>query len=284
MSLIDESTTYSLTQVITEYRAYRRQTQFRQKPRGEHGVFATMDNSGESSDGVFAATDENDNKPATLQGRTNRNTSARRCPCGSKHKWRDCYYIVESKRHSGWKPKKETEIKVRNYIAERPSFQSIISNYLSQNGSGDNSLQDSTTNPTAFTAVFPAFQVSQKPSSTYELAQSTILDSGATVHVCNDYAKFHNFKKCDSETYLLAGDQRVIIEGFGSVNIDVQNSNGQPITIALEETALVSTFHTSVASLRRFIKKGVHWNTKTECLTYRGKIFCKTPMIHNQKA
>jgi hypothetical protein len=76
----------------------------------------------------------------------------------------------------------------------------------------------------------------------------------------------------------------VRIEGFGSIDINVQvgKDTKSVRTITLQETALVSSFHTSVASLKCFIQKGVHWNTATEGLTYRGKPFCNTLVIHGQ--
>jgi hypothetical protein len=107
-----------------------------------------------------------------------------------------------------------------------------------------------------------AFQVTQGLTlSTYELARSTILDSGATIHVCNDRTRFYNLKECAEESsYLLAGDQRIQIEGFRSVDIQVQigKDTKSVRTITLQDTALVSSFHTSVASLKRFIQKGVY--------------------------
>jgi hypothetical protein len=106
-----------------------------------------------------------------------------------------------------------------------------------------------------------AFQVTQGLTLlTYELARSTILDLGAMIHVCNDRTRFYNLKECEEDNYLLAGDQRVRIEGFGSVDINVQvgKDTKSVRTITLQETALVSSFHTSVASLKRFIQKGVY--------------------------
>jgi hypothetical protein len=73
-----------------------------------------------------------------------------------------------------------------------------------------------------------------------------------------------------SRRTLFASSSVLPIEGYGTVDINVTvNTDTQPIvrTIQLKDTALVSTFHTNVASLRKFIAKGVRWGTEYERLT-----------------
>lgn len=107
---------------------------------------------------------------------------------------------------------------------------------------------------------------------------STILDSGATLHVFHDRTRFKDFRPADVEDFLFAGSSVLPIEGYGAVDINITvNTEAEPIvrTIQLQDTALVSTFYTNVASLRKFIAKGVHWDTEYERLTYdHGKTFC----------
>ena len=57
------------------------------------------------------------------------------------------------------------------------------------------------------------------------------------------------------------------IEGFRPVMITVPGPEGQ-FQIKLKDTAYVPSFHTSVASLDRFISKNVHWDTKQNRLIY----------------
>lgn len=85
-----------------------------------------------------------------------------------------------------------------------------------------------------------------------------------------DRTRFKDFRPADVEDFLFAGSSVLLIEGYGTVDINVTvNTDTQPIvrTIQLKDTALVSTFHINVASLRQFIAKGVHWDTEYERLT-----------------
>jgi Pol polyprotein, beta-barrel domain len=85
-----------------------------------------------------------------------------------------------------------------------------------------------------------------------------------------DRARFKDFRPADVEDFLFAGSSVLPIEGYGTVDINVTvNTDTQPIvgTIQLKDTALMSTFHTNVVSLRKFNAKGVHWDTEYERLT-----------------
>jgi hypothetical protein len=66
----------------------------------------------------------------------------------------------------------------------------------------------------------------------------------------------------------------------------VVQANGCPNrrVVGLEHTAYVPLFHVSVASLRLFIKKDVHWDTMNNQLTYGPDRlhFAKTPMVLSQ--
>jgi len=117
--------------------------------------------------------------------------------------------------------------------------------------------------------------------SDYILRDSFILDSGATTHVCNNRERFQDFKPATDEDVLYAGDTIISIEGFGTIEITIQGSTG-PKKISLTKAAYVPAFHTNVASLKQFIQKDVHWNTKTGHLIYRDQIFCKVPEQHGQ--
>ncbi|OAF59657.1 hypothetical protein VC83_03944 [Pseudogymnoascus destructans] len=162
---------------------------------------------------------------------------------------------MKSKRTKSWKPNRDIEAKVDAYISEKPGFQYCIQRAIDQDKANGGQPRMNQDLPVSFAT---AFQVTQGLTlSTYELARSTILDSGATIHVCNDRTRFYNLKECEDGNYLLAGDQKVRIEGFGSVDIKVQvgKDTKSVRTITLQETALVSSFHTSVASLNDSSKR-----------------------------
>lgn len=137
----------------------------------------------------------------------------------------------------------------------------------------------------AFNATESTFQVSGsiiKP--VYDLEQSWILDSGATVHVCNDRSRFIEFSsKVNLEEILWAGDTQIRIQGYGKVIIYLQSPkypNGRPLT--LKNVAFVPSLHTNVTSLHLLNIAGAHWDTELSILKLNGQHFANTPMIFNQ--
>jgi hypothetical protein len=130
-----------------------------------------------------------------------------------------------------------------------------------------------------------AFRVtSANTNQQYMLNKSFILDSGATCHVCNDKSRFTNFRLAIEDDELYAGESVIPIKGFGTVLVTVTTSESKQYTLYLHNVVLISSFHTSVASLRLFMAQGVHWDTENLQLTYaKGtRNFCQTPMIHDQ--
>jgi len=131
------------------------------------------------------------------------------------------------------------------------------------------------TNPSAFT-------VPNTDHVTYALQQSIILDSGATVHVCNDRTRFFDYRLAEDDDVLYAGDSIIPITGLGKINCTVTCSDNTKRKITLHEVVYIPSFHCSVASLRKFLKANVHWDTANARLTYEGKTFAYTPIHHGQ--
>ena len=128
--------------------------------------------------------------------------------------------------------------------------------------------------------VIPVAYITSSPTLDYKLQNRFILNSSATTYVCNDQFRFQNFQLSVHE-WLYTGNTIVPIEGFSSMEITLQGPKG-PRKAWLTKVALVSSFHTSIASLKCFIQKDVHWNTQAEELTYQGKMYCKVPQRHGQ--
>ena len=132
------------------------------------------------------------------------------------------------------------------------------------------------------------WSVSDEPQPrVLEIRDSTILDSGATIHVVNDRTRLTNFRPAKPRDILLAGTSSIQIEGFGDTEIwaPCPTKSKSVRRIRLGNCALVSRFHTNIVSLRRLNSGGVHWNTETLQLTRRidGKLhlFCETPFKFN---
>src|ERR1700722_20653173 len=55
----------------------------------------------------------------------------------------------------------------------------------------------------------------------YPLKNSAILDSGTTIHIFNEISRFTNFRTADPRDFVWAGTERVPIQGYGNVDIEV---------------------------------------------------------------
>ena len=88
-------------------------------------------------------------------------------------------------------------------------------------------------------------------NSDYQFRDSFILDSGSNGHICNRHSRLQNLRPASEDDFLYAGNTIIPIESFGTATITVQTPRGSE-QIRLENVALVPSFHTNVASLRRF--------------------------------
>jgi hypothetical protein len=148
--------------------------------------------------------------PATFQGQSiNKSDSEKKLPCLCReHHWyKECPYLVESVRTKNWKPNpsiqenlrlKETIDRIRKEQQEKPSptDQSTLSVFTVSNASAT--------------------------TSDYHLRDSFILDSGATLRVCNDRTRFQDIRPTLDEELLYAGNAVIPIEGFVPATITIQ--------------------------------------------------------------
>jgi hypothetical protein len=131
--------------------------------------------------------------------------------------------------------------------------------------------------PATFTITSAVLSTTEQ----YPLHDSFILDSGADVHVRNNYDRFTTYREASDTDFLFAGDQQVPISGYGTVSLRLQCLEGA-IAVALCVAVFIPSFHTSVVSLRRMIAKGVHWKTELSALYYDDSLFATVTEAHNQ--
>ena len=75
----------------------------------------------------------------------------------------------------------------------------------------------------------------------YPLFYSAILDSGTTLHIFNDLARFYNLRKAPRDHFIFAGNSRIGILAYGDVNITVRSPTG-PRTLRLRDVAYCTGF------------------------------------------
>ena len=116
------------------------------------------------------------------------------------------------------------------------------------------------------------------------LANSFILDSGATDHVCNNRARFHNYTKAGADDYIVAGANTVKIEGWGTVTITIE-CDETPIgqrTFDLYNIAHIPSFTSNLVLYNRFYDKHLFWDSENQCIKYQGTQVGKTKRIYEQ--
>ncbi|KAI9860281.1 MAG: hypothetical protein M1813_006170 [Trichoglossum hirsutum] len=142
-------------------------------------------------------------------------------------------------------------------------------------------MNDATNSKDAILEANFIVSTSNSGLSDYKLYRSVILDSGATIHICNDRARFQTFRLAIEEEFLYAEATIVLIEGYSNVTFTAATPNS-PMKVGLVDTAYVPAFYTTVASLNKFVNKGVHLDTENDCLQQKGKTFCMLEQYYSQ--
>jgi hypothetical protein len=143
-----EGIVYDFPEVVRKFRDYRRNTQNRQKLRGEHSAFT-----------------------ATLQGRepttllitsSNDQKATKQCICGEIHYYKDCYYFIESKRPKDWQPDKAIQDKIDQKLRNDKKFYDRIEfirlrEAKNASDSTELALEDSTSTDSTTTPTLTSF-------------------------------------------------------------------------------------------------------------------------------
>jgi hypothetical protein len=276
-----ESDNHDIRELVKQYRLYLRTTQTQAKSRGTHGAFPTT-LQGKTTDGSLA-------DPST-QGKNAEGKP--KCFCNEYHYYSQCPHIIPQLRPKDWKPDETVQKRIEKAMDDSSRTRKRIEFARKkaaepEKPSAKPSVKPSTDDdeePGAFVVSTPANYVTVNPdqsTTSYALHNSFILDSGATIHCCNTHTRFHNLTPAAVDDILVAGQDYIPIEAFGDVYIAVEGPYGSK-RILLRTVAYVPTLHTSVVSLRKFIKQGVHWDTEQNRLTFKGNTFCYTPVKHSQ--
>lgn len=116
-----------------------------------------------------------------------------------------------------------------------------------------------------YTAGFVIQSIKSAFSTTnYPLKDSALLDSGATIHIFNDIQRFKDFRPAGPGDYVFAGEQRVPVRGYGSVEIYIQSARGRGV-IKLFDVALCEKFPCNLVSFRQLQKRGYWWDNRPGC-------------------
>ena len=128
------------------------------------------------------------------------------------------------------------------------------------------------------------FQAVLAASDDFLLRHSFILDSGSSIHISHDLRRFSNFRRAPRGHYAICGSGSVTIQGYGEVDVVLQNQKGRKRLLRLYNVAYCPNFPTNLVSLRLLEARGVDWSHRGGQLTLHGDsdILGLTRRIHNQ--
>ena len=196
------------------------------------------------------------------------------CLCGKLHKFRNCYYIVPMLKPAIWKLDPELQKQIDTKIERSSRLREIIERIRKQVASKkeDEKLQE----PVNFMVL-----IFSSEALGYKLQNSVIIDSGASIHVCNNRKHFKMLCPVGPEDSLYAGNTVIPIKGYRNAMVTIKTLKG-PRQIELTNAAYIPSFHTTVASLKKFVLKDVHLDMKHNQLTYQDQTFCKLEEHYRQ--
>ena len=113
------------------------------------------------------------------------------------------------------------------------------------------------------------------------LCNSTILDSGSSIHIFNDRTRFRDLRPAPANTSVLTGGGNCLIEGYGTVDVTVKTDGDQDSTIELRDTAYCPSFQCNIASRRRFARNRVFFNQERMIMEWKGIILAKIYDLYN---
>lgn len=207
-----------------------------------------------------------------------------KCICGSLHWYSDCPYLYAEARTDNWRPNLKVEKQVDKWLEDnQDQMEKILKGATKFNKTFVKKRTDLRNNNRHenYTAGFLATESVMSIHEKYALAASTILDSGATCHVTNSCTDLTEYQEAHESEELWAGGQKMRIEGYGTRTIQV-TVDGNVRPLHLLKVAYIPAFQTNIASLRKFIEKGVEWDTKRQKLVRAGEVIADTPMALNQ--
>lgn len=88
------------------------------------------------------------------------------------------------------------------------------------------------------------------------------IDSGASIHLCNDIKYFTFLKKSEGCTVMLADGKRLEAQGIGNIRFRTNDGNKGETEIQLSDVLFVPELKSGLISVSRLVKKGCEVNFK----------------------
>jgi hypothetical protein len=187
-------------------------------------------------------------------------TYRKKCPCGNthpQHHYSKCFYLNESIRPEGWKPREGTLQRIPECIKQMsPQDQEKIAKMQQRKTESAHLAGTAPTEGSSLafytndTGAIVASAVDGKP-----LKDSWILDTGASCHICNDLELFMTY--VPRKNIVKTGQTETPLLGYGQVRITGRHPRtGATVPITLDNVQYSPGFHTSLISLSIIEDKG----------------------------
>jgi hypothetical protein len=294
----------TLYEAIERYRHYYNNFMTKAPKRSTGSAFATFN--GQSPDN---SNEDNENQQT---GDTHRKHSKADCPCGEKHKFNNCPYICSSVRPKGWKRDEDVWQRMQERFQEKPTLKAAADRVAEQDKkksaeSGKAEAKKGTQNEsqdakkkgsdnvvmtTMFHGLIPSDDedddaadhvfLTEDQYAPNPLEESFILDSGATIHVCNNRERFFEYKEADEDSRIVIGDTHTHVVGWGKVKLYAAPVTGsERVEIILQNVAYIPRFGCNIVSFRVIMKQGFIWHTKRGIIMRERKPICRVEEHHN---
>ena len=114
-----------------------------------------------------------------------------------------------------------------------------------------------------------------------KLAESFIIDSGATIHVCNDFDRFYDYHELNDNSKVKIGDTFTRAVGYGQVKIHATPVEGaEPVEITLRDVAYIPRFGCNVVSLDLIMENGYAWDSTSGLILRSERPVCRVERHH----
>jgi len=119
--------------------------------------------------------------------------------------------------------------------------------------------------------------------STSKFHNGWIVDSGATSHVTSNRSMFAEFNKNHRENIFVANGQRVVVEGIGTVRIQITNSDGKRQSVKIQNVLYVPSISGNLLSVRKLVAEGfsVNFTPNGNCNIAHGDVQVTTAVLQD---
>ncbi|KAK9444035.1 fungal specific transcription factor [Metarhizium brunneum] len=204
--------------------------------------------------------------------------------CGQmRHDLSSCWSAIPELRPEGVPANHRLEGLVRKVLAADPELKAKVAE-LRKAAQKDQQQQEQEKKQGA---AFPICLGTCLQADQYPLRSSTILDSGASLDIFNDLARFKSIRKPESgqEHYLIAGNSEVKIEGYGRVDLPVTRPDGSVGILRIKDAAYCPTFAVNAVSFQCLYDRGIRWDTfstPTQLIHKSGTLICIVQRYYKQ--